>query len=70
MFYQKANLESLTYEDSMSIAQKLMDIIVKINDWSNKSKQYFKIHQFNYLKSLSFELTIKFMTSITIFLFF
>lgn len=63
MFYQKANLESLTYEDSMSIAQKLMDIIVKINDWSNKSKQYFKINQFSYLKSLSFELTIKFMTS-------
>ncbi|CAF0878633.1 unnamed protein product [Brachionus calyciflorus] len=63
-FYEllKANLESLTYEDSLSIAQKLMDIIVKISDWSRRSKKHFHNHQFYHLKSLSFELTIKFIT--------
>lgn len=60
----KENLENLTKDDAFAIAVKLMDIIVKINDWSEKNQTQFKPDQTENLKNLSFELSNRFLHSI------
>jgi hypothetical protein len=56
-------MDSLTAEDAFNIAVKLMDIIVKINEWAETSRSNFNSSQYTLLKSLSFELANLFLNS-------
>lgn len=64
-FYEiiKQNLDNLTEDDAYDLAKKLMDILTKIEDWSERYQTGFTPHQLAYLNDLSFELVIKFIHS-------
>jgi hypothetical protein len=59
------NIDNLTYSDAVNIADKLMIIVVKINEWSvnQEGEIIFTKSQLSRLKLLTFELSIKFISS-------
>ena len=57
------NLENLTKEDAQDLALKLMDIIIKIDDWRSRNEAKFKSNRIAELDDLSFEIVIKFIKS-------
>jgi hypothetical protein len=57
----QTNVDNLTYDDAYNIANKLMVIIVNIEDWSKSLSCNFESDQVTLLKEYTFKLTVKFM---------
>jgi hypothetical protein len=65
IYFNKDNLDNLTTDDAFNIATKLMEIIVKISDFSEKAiaSEGLSHDQLSQIKLLSFELANRFLTS-------